>query len=213
MSTHNKILQIYNSRKTVLELLGSYNNHEVKDYEGFSINEVDAMYNTDQLDMLITKTNRDTSLGETKTYVKYFLRGNLTDASLRPILEDLYQYSDTLNSKDCLFIVYDGEPTDSFLSHLDHLYKKENIFVVVHNIKRLQFNILKHFLVPAIEIMTDQEKTQLFQQYSITEDAQMPEISRYDPQALAMCVRPGEVCKISRKSPTSLNTTYYRVCV
>ena len=68
-------------------------------------------------------------------------------------------------------------------------------------------------MVPAIEIMTEQEKTQLFQQYSITEDAQMPEISRYDPQALAMCVRPGEVCKISRKSPTSLSTTYYRVCV
>ena len=211
MSTHNKVLQIYNSRKHILDILSTKGNYDVSEYEGFSINEIDAMYTTEQLDMLLTKEDKDNNMS--KTYVNYFLKGNLTDSSLRPIIEDLYQLSDTLSKNDCLLIVYDGEPTDSLQTHLDHLFKKDGIFVVVINIKRLQFNILDHFLVPHMDILTTIEKEQLFQQYNISDTSQMPEISRYDPQALVMCVRPGEVCKITRKSPTSMNSTYYRICV
>ena len=85
--------------------------------------------------------------------------------------------------------------------------------MVVIGIKRLQFNILEHFLVPKMQILDKFEQEDLFKQYNITNTSQMPEISRYDPQALVMCMRPGQVCKITRKSPTSINSTYYRICV
>lgn len=211
MSTHNKILQIYNSRKNVLEILSNKGKYDISEYDGFSINEIDAMYATEQLDMLLTKEDKEYNVS--KTYVNYFLKGNLTDSSLRPIIEDLYTLTDTLSKNDCLLIIYDGEPTDSLQTHLDHLFKKDGTFVVVINIKRLQFNILDHFLVPHMDILTTLEKEKVFQQYNITDPSQMPEISRYDPQALVMCIRPGEVCKITRKSPTSMNSTYYRICV
>lgn len=211
MSGHNKILQIYNSRKNILDILGDHLQYDVSEYVGFDINQVDAMYATDQLDMLLQK--QDSEYNVTKTYVNYFLKGNLTDSSLRPIIEDLYQLSDTLSSDDTLIVVYDGEPTDSLQSHLDHLFKKDKIFVVVLSIKRLQFNILDHFLVPKMKVLNRFEKDDLFRLYNITNESQMPEISRYDPQALALSVRPGQVCKISRKSPTSMNTEYYRICV
>jgi len=42
---------------------------------------------------------------------------------------------------------------------------------------------------------------------------QLPEVSRFDPHSLAMCLRPGEVCQYERKSPTAMKTDYYRVCV
>ena len=42
---------------------------------------------------------------------------------------------------------------------------------------------------------------------------QLPEISRFDPQALALCLRPGNIAKFTRKSITALETEYYRVCV
>ena len=45
------------------------------------------------------------------------------------------------------------------------------------------------------------------------ERLQLPEISRFDPQALVVGIRPGEVCKIDRSSVTALSTEYYRVCV
>ena len=60
MSTSsNRILSIYNSRKNILEILES-RGYEVDDYNLFSINEIDAMYKNNQLDMLLTnnKTSR-----------------------------------------------------------------------------------------------------------------------------------------------------------
>lgn len=211
MTSHNKILQIYNSRKNILDILGNTLKYNVTEYEGFNINEVDAMLASEQLDMLIQKEDKDYNVS--KIYVNYFLKGNLTDSSLRPIVEDLFQLSDTLSTKDTLVIVYDGEPTDSLQTHLDHLFKKEKIFVVVISIKRLQFNLLDHFLVPPMRILTEFEREDLFKQYNISSTSQMPEISRYDPQALVMCLRPGQVCEVLRKSPTSINSSYYRICV
>ena len=162
MANHNKILQLYNSRRNILEMLEAYCDYDIKEYEGFSINEVDSMHGTSQLDMLISKKDKDVDI--VKTYIKYFLKGNLTDSSLRPIIEDLYQLSDTLTSNDCLLIVYDGEPTESLQTHLDHLFKKDKIFVVVINLKRLQFNILNHHLVPMMEIMSKDEKEEFYKQ-------------------------------------------------
>jgi len=214
MSTHNKILQVYNSRKYILEILYLHVGYDIKEYDGFSMNEIDAMMATDQLDMLLTNVNyyyKETI--KRKIYIKYFIKGNLTDSSLRPIVEDLYQLSDTLTTDDCLLIIYDGEPSDSLLVHLDQLYKRDKIFVVVINIKRLQFNILNHMLVPKVDILTEAEKEALFVKYNITNPSQMPEISRYDPQALVICLRPGQVCKFTRKSPTTINSDYYRICV
>ena len=211
MTSHNKILQVFNSRKIILDILGATLQFNVAEYEGFSINEVDSMYATEQLDMLLQKEDANNNVS--KVYVNYFLKGNLTDSSLRPIIEDLYTISDTLSANDTLIIIYDGEPTDSLKTHLDHLYKKENQFVVVLNIKRVQFNMLQHFLVPSMRILSEIENEKLFQQYNIANIEQMPAISRYDPQALIMCMRPGQICEITRKSPTSLTSNYYRVCV
>ena len=51
------------------------------------------------------------------------------------------------------------------------------------------------------------------QQYNIKNSKQLPEINRFDPQALAMCMRPGDVGRFTRKSVTSVDYDYYRVCV
>ena len=214
MSTHNRIVQIYKSRQNILNILESIYDYDISDYSGFSFNEVDAMYNNDQLDMLLThKKSGDAKVPIKKTYIKYNIQGSLNSSSLNVIIEDLYTLSDTLTKDDCLFIVYDGEPNDSLINYLNHIYANDEIFVVIYNIKRLQFNILEHDLVPKVSIMTDNEVETLKTKYSIDHMKKMPEISRYDPQAQAICLRPGQVCKFTRNSPTSMETLYYRVCV
>ena len=62
-------------------------------------------------------------------------------------------------------------------------------------------------------IMSDKEVEELKEKYSIDNMKKMPEISRFDPQAQAICLRPGQVCRFIRNSPTSMETPYYRVCV
>jgi DNA-directed RNA polymerase subunit H (RpoH/RPB5) len=187
--------------------------YNVDDYLGFSINEVDAMLANSQLDMLIThKTNGK------KVYVKYYFTTKQTTRQIKPqtlddIIEDLYTIEEILTKNDTLIIIIDDEPNDTILNKMRYLYDHDGIFVVIHNIKRLQYNILNHVLVPAMTILGDVENAEMMKKYNLKDKSQIPEISRFDPQALAICLRPGQICKIDRESVTALNYKYYRVCV
>jgi len=41
----------------------------------------------------------------------------------------------------------------------------------------------------------------------------MPQISRFDPVACAIFLRPGDVCKIIRYDKISFENEFYRVCI
>ena len=94
-----------------------------------------------------------------------------------------------------------------------YLYEHDGIFIVIHNIKRLQYNILNHFLIPSVDILNEQEVEKLKQKYNLNTLKQLPEISRFDPLALIVHLKPNQVIKLLRKSPTAINTEYYRVCI
>jgi DNA-directed RNA polymerase subunit H (RpoH/RPB5) len=211
-TTNNRILSIYNSRVNILALL-SRSGVDPKEYGGFSINEIDAMVANSQLDMLLT--NETTSR---KTYVKYYFTSKQSSRQIRPnmlndIVEELYTVENILTKQDTLVIIIDDEPNDSIKEHIRYLFDHDGIFVVIHNIKRLQFNLLEHSLVPSVEVMSDAEKNELYRKYHIQNELQLPEIDRFDPMALALCLRPGQVCRITRTSPTALQHYYYRICV
>ena len=94
-----------------------------------------------------------------------------------------------------------------------YLFDHDGIFVIIHNIKRLQFNILDHSLVPFMRVLTDEEETKFMLEKQISSKSQLPEISRFDPQALVTGIRPGNICLIERSSVTAMTSNYYRVCV
>ncbi|MFY7728012.1 MAG: DNA-directed RNA polymerase subunit RpoH/Rpb5 C-terminal domain-containing protein [Flavobacterium sp.] len=183
--------------------------YNVTDYSEFSINEIDTMFSNKQLDMLVTNENTDK-----KTYVKYYLDAKqVRPQYLDEIIEDLFLADTVLTKEDTLVIIIDGEPNETIISKVNYLYDHDGIFVVIHNISRLQFNILEHSLVPPIKILTDGETSQLLGKYNLKDITQLPEISRFDPQALAISLRPGQVCAIERKSVTAMKYEYYRVCI
>ena len=207
-ASSNKILSVYNSRNTLVEIL-TEKGYKTDDYSTFSINEVDAMYKNTQLDMLLTH-----SKNSRKVYIKYYLKAKqIKKPDLDDIIEDLYFIENVLTKEDCLIIVTEDEPNDTIVAKINYLYEHDGIFIVIHNIKRLQYNILKHTLVPKAKILSTAEVETLKQRFNLMSVKQLPEVSRFDPQSLAICLRPGEVCKYDRKSATALNTEYYRVCV
>ena len=112
-----------------------------------------------------------------------------------------------------MIIITEDEPNDTIIARTKYLYDHDNIFVVIHNIHRLQYNILKHKLVPRCKILNEEEVVELKKKYNITNLTELPEISRYDPQALVMCLRPGDVCMFNRASVSALNANYYRICL
>lgn len=207
MSQSNRILSIYKSRNTIIDLL-YYQEFNVEDYKKFSINEIDAMFTNNQLDMLVT--NPKTNI---KAYVKYVSSKQIRPKNLKDIIEDLFEIENVLTKKDILIVIIDDEPNDTIITEVKYLYEREGIFVVIHNINRLQYNILNHALVPECFILDETEITELKIKFNINSSSQFPEISRFDPQALAICLRPGQVCQFNRKSATAMYYNYYRICV
>ncbi|KXB08900.1 hypothetical protein AKJ59_00385 [candidate division MSBL1 archaeon SCGC-AAA385M02] len=72
---------------------------------------------------------------------------------------------------------------------------------------------MKHDLVPKHRVLTNEENTAFRKKYNVMNDEQIPTISRFDPVSLALCLRPGEICEITRPSRTSVTSTFYRICI
>ncbi len=212
-STTNRILSIYNSRKTILSFLQNQM-YNVEQHMGFSINEVDAMVQNDQLDMLLEST-----VDARKVYVKYLCGKKTTVKQASPkifreIVDDLFLQSMMLTRDDTLILIMDGEPNEPMTALVKYLYDSQGYFVVVHNLARLQYNVLEHQYVPPTRILSAEETRDVLRKYNVHDARkQLPEISRFDPVALAICMRPGQVCEIKRSSPTASESMFYRVCV
>lgn len=213
MSTiSSRIISIYKSRTTLLSQLQKQG-YNVDDYSSFTINEIDSMLSNSQLDMLINHSDKDT-----KIYIKYYFTLKQTTKQIKKevldnIIEDLFTIDEVLTKKDTLMVIIDDEPNDTILTKMKYLYNHDGIFVIIHNIHRLQYNILDHTLVPYMRVLDAIEEVEFMKTKQIRDKSQLPEISRFDPQALVIGLRPGDICLIERASITALKTNYYRVCV
>lgn len=207
-TTNSRILKLFKSRNTLIEQLEQLE-YDVSEHMDFSINEIDAMNNNTQLDFTLKHIKN-----ESKIHIKYYLTSKqINRANLDNIIEDVYHIDNILTKNDTLVLIIEDEPNETTINKIKYLYNRDGIFVVIHNINRLQYNILNHTLVPKCNILGNTEINELKQKYNIMDTNQLPEISRFDPQALAMCMRPGQVCKFERESSTALFYDYYRICV
>ena len=113
MTTNNRILKLFKSRNTLIDQFDNLD-YDISDYSEFSINEIDAMNNHDQLDMTISHRKNDS-----KIYVKhYFNSKQINRANLDNVIEDLYNIDNILNKKDTLVIIIDDEPNDTIITRI-----------------------------------------------------------------------------------------------
>jgi len=207
------ISHISNSRKIILELMEKQG-YNINDYANFSISEVNSMKQNNQLDMLL-ETNDDKvtqDYPKKKIYIRYYLGSRPAPKNIQEMIDDLYILTETLKKTDTLFIIIKDEPNETLLNEIKHIWESDDIFIVIESIKRLQFNILEHTLVPPHRILTDSEVDIIMNRYNIINKTQFPNISRFDPVARVIGMRPGQVCEIIRPSKTAIEANYYRIC-
>jgi DNA-directed RNA polymerase subunit H (RpoH/RPB5) len=132
---------------------------------------------------------------------------------IREILMLKMNEAETLKKQDTLYIIIKDNVNETLINELKDIWERDGIFIIIENIKYLQFNILNHSLVPPHSIMTDNDVKEVIKKYNITDKIQFPDISRFDPVARAIGLRPGQVCRIIRPSKTSIQSDYYRICV
>lgn len=206
MSVNSFIISIYKSRKNLLDIFNE-RGFDITNYDNYNINELGILIDNDQLDMLLeNKTNNK------KIYVKYFIEKSLNSQKIYDIVEDLFNIENILNKNDDLYIITKDEINDTIMQIMRELWLNENIYVSIISIKRLQFNILKHELVPKHTVLSDEEKEQIKFKYNILKDSQIADISFYDPVSLVLGIRPNNLVEIERNSKTSITSKFYRIC-
>ena len=211
-NTSSLTASIYKSRSVLLELMKSQG-YNTNDYSGFSVNEVNTMKSNNQLDMILEKTNTENKDDKTKIYIRYYLAKSLRPANLQEMMDDLFNVEEVLTKNDTLMIIVKDEINETLVNTLKHIWEQDKIFIIIQNLKRLQFNILNHILVPPHRILSDMEVLEVKARYNIMHDGQFPDVSRFDPVAQAIGIRPGQVCEIIRQSKTAISAPYYRICV
>ena len=202
----NVVAQIYKSRLTIIAHLKSQG-YDTTDYENFGINEVNIMYNSKQLDMLLKKND------ETKSYVKYHpLNKILSVKNIREYIDDLFELEEVLKKNDNLIIIIKDEPNETLQKILRNIWEQDKIFIIILNINRLQYNVLEHELVPPHRVLNTKEEEDFRKKYNVMDDKQVPDISRFSPVAQAIGIRPGNICHIIRTSKTAISSNFYRIC-
>ena len=74
MDSTTIINDLFNSRNNILTIMKS-NGYNIDDYSQFSIQELSAMMQNNQLDMLLEKTKDNNS---TKVYIRYFINKTIS---------------------------------------------------------------------------------------------------------------------------------------
>ena len=205
MSDSHNIILVFKSRNNILDILKT-RNFKTDNYTGFSANEIHSLLTNDQLDMMV---NNDTK----KVYIKYFnLEKSLRPNNVHEIVDSLFHIEQVLTENDELIIITKDEPNETLQKLQRSLFEHDKIYINIISIERLQFNILKHSLVPPHKVISEEEKDLVKKTYNIEKDSEFPSISRFDPVSQVLGIRPGEVFEIERSSKTAIKQKFYRIC-
>ena len=205
-NSNSFIISIYNSRKILLEILQE-RGFNITKYSNFGITEIGILLDNNQLDMLLENDNT-----KKKIYVKFYINKLIKPQNIYDIVEDLFHIETILEKKDDLMIIIKDEPNDTMMENIKDIWVSENIYVSLLNIRRLQFNILKHSLVPKHTLLSLDEKETFMKKYNIIDKSQIPDISFFGPVSIVLGIRPDDVVKIERSSRTAIQSDFYRIC-
>ena len=207
--------QLYKSRNNLIFYLKNMG-FDCEQYENFSMEEVDSMQKYEQLNFKVSN-----SLNE-QCYVKYMTEDTTTKKTtsnlikkinISGIVSEVFLDEEVLKNTDTLVIITNEYSQESIHKSLKNIWELEHYYVVIFDLKQLQINILKHNYVPKHVKLTDKEKEELYAKINIANDKQLPEISRFDPVAKIIFLRPDNVCKITRFDKISYTNEYFRICV
>jgi DNA-directed RNA polymerase subunit H (RpoH/RPB5) len=205
------------TRTNLIKML-QYRKIDVSTYEKFNQDELKKMLQQSLLDKSFTNAevgpldmivkNPDNS----HTYVKYRLDKIKTARAIESFIEQIYDTQ--LKPEDKLILVAPERINiqgSSFETMLNNFYNQKGYYVQIISLPQLLINIVNHRDVPHHEVIDENDKKELLVKYNIKQE-NLPIILRDDAMARYLGLRPGEIVRILRPSPTSGTYVSYRIC-
>ena len=206
------------TRTNLIKML-QYRKIDVSAYEKFNQDELKKMLQQSLLDKSFTNAevgpldmivkNPDNS----HTYVKYRLDKIKTARAIESFIDQIYDTQ--LKPEDKLILVAPERINiqgSSFETMLNNFYNQKGYYVQIISLPQLLINIVNHRDVPHHEVIEENDKKELLVKYNIKQE-NLPVILRDDAMARYLGLRPGEIVRILRPSPTSGTYVSYRICV
>ena len=205
MDTKNELSDIHKSRIILLEQL-KHAGYDTVSLENCTINELYHMDLNNELNFQVEDNTKGNIV-----FVKYFLTKPLKPKDISIMTTSMFNDIYLTNSSIIILIIKE-DPNSSLIDLVKQIYAEEGIFIILYNIKRLLFNVLAHSMVPEHIVLSDEEKQNFIEKYNISNVNEIPTISRFDPVAIAIFMRPDQICKITRSSVNSITSEYFRIC-
>lgn len=206
-TTSSAFNKLYISRKNLIELLEAQGYNAIN-YNNFSSNDVHTMAKNGQLDIFMTN-----DANGQRVYVKYYIIKDLRPQNIHDLIDEIFVLEELLQKGDQLLVVSKSKSNQTLKNEMEKIWANSSIYVNVLSIQELQFNILKHDMVPQHSKLNETQKKDFLTKYNIYKEERIPEISRFDPVAKAIGLQPSDVCRIIRPSRTAIEGVYYRLCV
>lgn len=208
---------LYKSRQTIIEILTDLG-YDTSAHQSMSMVELHTMMTNDQLNFTVSMLEQlryPTSIDTVHVHYYEFVTKprTLKSNNIEQLIDTYYNIQNTLSKNDRLIIIVNDNINDTIVNYLKTQWEDTHILVNIINIARLKFNALKHTMVPPHEILTPEQSDDFKNQYNIKHHKQLPELSRFDPIAQLIGIKPGEICKITRPSKSAITAPYYRGCV
>jgi len=144
------------------------------------------------------------------------LRVNVIDALKKSKL-NIDNFVNSYNGKYNILLIFNNDiltsPTIMQLNIIDKILQKKKGMLQYFQLKELQFNPMKHELVPPHRKLTPEESTEVMNKYLIKSKLQLPLILKNDVIAKWLGVKQGEIIEITRYENSSGKSYYYRCCI
>ena len=199
------IEKLLRARQTILEMLQD---------RGYSIKDDLWIKSKDEFKKLFYAKNIDflveaNSNGKPSVYVKWLIgqkiKPNFIKDTIDNLKEDIFQEKGSHNK---IMIISKAKPNTNIQKILkEKEYRGNELFWL----NSVIFNITKHILVPKHTLMNEVDVKKLLDELYITNKFHLPIMLKTDPIAKYFDLSTGDVCQITRFSPTSGYFVSYRV--
>lgn len=215
MASRNLSSYLYSSHITILEML-EYRGFNVDIYKNYTKNEADIVASNvakHSPEPIIVRKNKEDV--DYCVQVHFLLNKAPTPKNIKDMIETIlkmYIEEEDSDSDKTIIIVTKARVTQAVQDTVYALCKEKNVFIQIFCIQSL-INVTKHELVPEHTRLSSDHYDELKNVYNLTNINQLPLILDTDPVASFIGLRPGEICRICRPSPTSGQYFVYRLCV
>ena len=91
---------------------------------------------------------------------------------------------------------------------------EKNVMIQFFELREVMFNVTKHSLVPKHEVIDEEEEiNSIVKRHNVKNKLQFPLILKTDPIARYYGMKPGNLVRVTRVSPSSGEYVMYRCCV